>query len=283
MKTKVVNAYAKINLFLEVTGKLSNGYHDIQSVMQSVSLCDTLHIELNNSGIFSLECPKLTCETKDNLIFKAATEFFSASDIRFSGISVSVEKNIPVCAGLAGGSSDAAAILCGLNELYGVPFSSEELRVIGKKIGADVPFCLLGGTAMASGIGEKLTPLQKLPKCFIVIAKGDKGINTKWAFEHLDTIENRSVKHTDGIISAIASGVLSDICEEFYNVFEVVSPFDDDIKKTMMSNGALGSLMSGSGPSVFGVFNDEGNAEKATRMLKNKGYSSFLCVPENKI
>lgn len=278
MKKITVNANAKINLFLEVNERLPNGYHDLQSIMHSVSLCDVLHIEINESGRFDLDCPKIECDYKDNLIYKASMAFYLHSGHTFTGMDVKVEKNIPACAGLAGGSTDAAAILKGLNILYNKPFSDNELRNIGKTIGADVPFCISGGTAVAKGVGEILKPISDLPDCFIVIAIGNSGVSTKWAFEQIDKLENRNIRSVDAIASKIENSELGEICKEFYNVFEWVSPYDTDIKDIMLSNGALGALMSGSGPSVFAVYDEKRLAENAVQELLQKGYSAFLCT-----
>lgn len=283
MKKITVNAYAKINLFLEVNGRLPDGYHDLQSIMQTVSLCDILHFEINNSNTFTLDCPKIDCDCKDNLIYKAAMEFFRACGIPFTGMNVKVEKNIPSCAGLAGGSSDASATLKALNILYGNPFSDTELRNIGKNIGADVPFCIFGGTALAQGIGEVLSPVESIPDCFIVIAIGNEGISTKWAFEQLDRQTDRTVKSADAIICAIKEGSLSSISEELYNVFENVSPYEKSIKNIMLKNGSLGALMSGSGPSVFGLYDSEEQAKTTVDTLIHKGYFAFLCKPQKNI
>ncbi|MBR6645025.1 MAG: 4-(cytidine 5'-diphospho)-2-C-methyl-D-erythritol kinase [Clostridia bacterium] len=283
MKKITVNANAKINLFLEVNERLSNGYHDLQSIMQAVSLCDVLHIEVDESGDFKLDCPKIECDLKDNLIYKAAMAFYSHSGIPFTGLDVKVEKNIPACAGLAGGSTDAAAILKGLNVLYDTPFSNAELRNIGKTIGADVPFCIMGGTAVAKGIGEILTPVSGIPDCYIVISIGNSGVSTKWAFEQLDSIENRAISSVESITASIEKSSLGDICRDLYNVFESVSPYDTEIKDIMKNCGALGTLMSGSGPSVFSVFDNKQLAENTVNALNEKGYSAFLCTPQNNI
>ncbi len=283
MKQITVKAYAKINLFLEVKERLPNGYHDLESIMQSVSLCDVLHFEINDSNTFTLDCPKIDCDYKSNLIYKAAMEFFRVSGIPFAGMDVKVEKNIPSCAGLAGGSSDAAATLKALNSLYKMPFSDLELRNIGRNIGADVPFCLLGATALAKGIGEVLLPIESMPNCFIVIAIGNDGVSTKWAFEQLDGQTNRVIRTTEAIISAIKANSLSSVCREFYNVFESVSPYEKAIKEIMLKNGSLGALMSGSGPSVFGIYTDESNAKATVKALTDEGYFAFLCVQQKNI
>lgn len=283
MKKITLNANAKINLFLEVTERLPNGYHDLQSIMQSVSLHDVLHIEVNESGEFSLDCPKIDCDYKDNLIYKSAMAFYSHSGRTFTGMKVKVEKNIPACAGLAGGSADAAAVLKGLNTIYDKQFSNVELCSIGKTIGADVPFCIMGGTMLARGVGEVLTPVADLPDCFIVISIGDDGVSTKWAFEQIDGLENRNVRSVDSILQAISSRSLCNICGEFYNVFETVSPYETRIKDIMIENGAVGALMSGSGPSVFAIYDKKELADKAAGSLTKNGYSAFLCQPQKNI
>lgn len=281
MNRITLNANAKINLFLEVNERLPDGYHDLQSIMQSVSLHDVLYIEVNESGKFLLDCPKIYCDYKDNLIYKAAMAFYMHSGIVFTGMNVKVEKNIPASAGLAGGSTDAAAILKGLNTLYDKPFSDVELRSIGKTIGADVPFCIMGGTAIAGGVGEVLTPIIDLPECFIVISIGDCGVSTKWAFEQIDRLQKRKIHSIDSIKKAMAERSLRDICRGFYNIFETVSPYETKIKDIMLENGALGALMSGSGPSVFAVYDKKELADNAVGSLLKNGYSAFLCQPQN--
>lgn len=281
MDSIVINAFAKINLFLEVNEKLPDGYHDLQSIMQSVSLHDRIKFVKRSDGKFTLNCPGLDTDIKDNLIYKAAERFFEGSGIEFSGIDITVEKNIPICAGLAGGSTDAAATLKALNTLYGEPFSIDELMKIGRKIGADVPFCIMGGTALAEGIGEKLTRVNNMPNCHILIAIGDTGVSTKWAFEELDKKQKRKTAHPNNIINKLNIGDLKGICDELYNVFETVSPFDGEIKNIMELYSPSGVLMSGSGPSVFSVFNDEENAKKAKTHLLERGYRAFICTPVN--
>ncbi len=283
MKKITVIANAKINLFLEVNERLPDGYHDLQSIMQAVSLHDVLEIEVNESSDFVLDCPKIDCDYKDNLIYKAAMAFYSHSSIPFTGMNVKVEKNIPAAAGLAGGSSDAAAVLKGLNALYDNRFSDIELRRIGKTIGADVPFCIMGGTALAKGVGEVLTPISDMPDCFIVIAIGDSGVSTKWAFEQIDGLQDRKIRSVDTIVKTMAAQSIADICGELYNIFETVSPYDTAIKDIMRKNGAVGTLMSGSGPSVFAVYDEKQLAEKAVGELLENGYSAFLCQPKKNI
>ncbi len=281
MDTVKINAYAKINLFLEVKERLPNGYHDLQSIMQSVGLCDVLEFRKTTHGGIYIDCPQIDGPCENNLIYKAAKCFFDKAQIPLSGIEIKVDKQIPIGAGLAGGSTDAAATLKALNLLYGVPFSTEQLMIMGKPIGADVPFCICGGTALAEGIGEKLTPINKMPDCYIVIAIGDTSVSTKWAFEELDKKQNRNIVSVKNIVSALETGALEKISNEFYNVFETVSPYDENIKKIMYAFSPLGVLMSGSGPSVFSVYAEEENAKKATDELVSKGYRAFFCTPVN--
>ena len=281
MDTLKINAYAKINLFLEVKERLPNGYHDLQSIMQSVGLCDVLEFRKTSCEGIHIDCPKIEGPCENNLIYKAAKCFFDKIEMPLSGVEIKVDKQIPIGAGLAGGSTDAAAALKALNTLYGEPFSTEELMAIGKTVGADVPFCICGGPAIAEGIGEKLTQINKLPDCYIVIAIGDTSVSTKWAFEELDKKEKRNIRSAENIISALKKGDLKDISDEFYNVFETVSPFDETIKKIMKSYSPFGVLMSGSGPSVFSVYKNEENAKKARSELISKGYRAFLCTPVN--
>lgn len=279
--SKTVSAYAKINLFLEVCDRLPDGYHSLESVMHSVSVYDTVTVRLNDSGEYSVNCPQLAdipCEK--NLAVKAAMAFYEATDIPFGGVHIDIEKRIPMCAGLAGGSTDAAAVLKALNELHGDPFNVSQLCAVGSSVGADVPFCIYGKAALAKGIGEVLTAVTPLPDCFLVIAIGsDEGVSTRWAFERLDGEKNRKLNHPDGMLDALSGGDLNRIGKCLYNVFETVSPHSGSIKKIMLSHSPYGVLMSGSGPSIFGIFRNEDDARRAADEIINDGNIAFVCRP----
>lgn len=277
--TITVKAPAKINLFLEVGDKMADGYHNIETVMQSVTLYDELTVRKTDNGI-ELDCSENDLIYDGNLIVKTAKAFFEVSGIK-GGVSVYLRKNIPVAAGLGGGSTDAAATLISLNKLYGSPIPADTLYAIGKRIGADVPFCMRRGLCLATGIGEKLKELKPLPPCFLVIAKGESTVSTREAFELIDKAEHRQKRSSDGIIKALNNGDLSEISKNLYNDFEINNSFDGNIKNVMKKHGSSGVLMSGSGPSVFGIFKNENEAEDANKELQENGYTSFVCSAEH--
>lgn len=280
-------ARAKINPALDITGKLDNGYHSIKTIMQTVSLFDTIHIS-------KIECNKIVLNTNlswlpndnRNLVYKTA-EFFKENYSIKSGISINLIKNIPVSAGLAGGSSDCAATLIGIRNLFKLPISNKELFKIGKELGADVPFCLLRGTALAEGIGEKLTPLHYFPYCYIVIAKPSFSVSTESVFKELNLNNISKRPDIEKIIYYLKKEDLKGICDNLVNVLEEVTikrhPIIEKIKQTMIKNGALGSLMSGSGSSVFGIFISKKSAIYAIKQIKFKYNIKdiFLTIPFN--
>lgn len=274
-------APAKINLFLEVHNIKDDGYHHIESVMQTVSLCDTLDIERTDGEITLTGAEeKLSCGP-NNLIIKAADAFFTEIG-RDGGASFHLTKLIPIAAGLGGGSTDAAATLIGLNILFETGFSIKRLCTIGSKIGADIPFCIKRGTCYASGIGEMLKRCPDIPDCHIVIAIGKGRISTRWAFHRIDDVCGRRITAIDGMKSAIENKNINEIASNLYNAFEDVSPFEQQIKKILLENGALGAAMSGSGPAIYGIFSDKERANVANNALKKAGYDSYTCSPMNK-
>ncbi|MBR1930889.1 MAG: 4-(cytidine 5'-diphospho)-2-C-methyl-D-erythritol kinase [Lachnospiraceae bacterium] len=269
-----MKAYAKINLGLDVVRRLENGYHEVRMVMQTVDIFDELtltRIPLDATGASK---PQITVTAdsgeiptdENNLIYKAAKLMMEQYDIRES-VRIHLQKNIPIAAGMAGGSTDAAATLKGINRLFDLSADRETLMKLGVKIGADVPYCILGGTALAEGIGEKLTPLPEAPEVFLLVAKPDINVSTKYVYEHLDA--EGIVKHPDidGMVRAIELGSLQGILERMDNVLESVTvkvhPVISTIKERMKELGAVGSLMSGSGPTVFGIFLEKESAENA--------------------
>lgn len=281
MDSITVSAPAKVNLFLEVYGLKPNGYHDIESIMQTVSLCDTLEIKRADSKI-TLECSdeKLPCDST-NLVVRAAAAFFCEAGIT-GGASFRLDKAIPVAAGLAGGSSDAAAAIIGLNKLYGTSLSLKQLCAVGALIGSDVAFCIRRGTCQASGSGEALQRCPDLPDCRIVVAVGAGRVSTRWAFHRIDDMTGRERRPIDGIRAAIDGGDIAGVAANLYNAFETVSPHETAIKHALLEHGALGASMSGSGPAVFGIFSGEAAAQAAHGALSASGYTSFVCRPYSK-
>lgn len=271
-------APAKINLFLEVHGKKDDGYHNIESVMQTVSLFDTIEIE-RTDGETTLTCTdeKLPCGP-GNLIIKAASAFFAGTELT-GGASFRLTKIIPVAAGLGGGSANAAATLIGLNKLYQTNFTVKQLCAIGSTFGADVPFCVRRGTCYASGIGEMLKRCPDIPDCHIVVAIGNGRISTRWAFHRIDDMPERRIAGIDGMWSAINQSNIENIAANLYNAFEAVSPYEIKIKHILLESGALGATMSGSGPAIFGIFGDADKASAAHDTLTDVGYKSFICRP----
>ncbi|MBQ9121167.1 MAG: 4-(cytidine 5'-diphospho)-2-C-methyl-D-erythritol kinase [Clostridia bacterium] len=280
------NAYGKINLFLDLTGIRDDGYHEIYTVMQSVSLSDTVTLEIIPSETFSvsLQCHNSEIGCGDeNLIIRAAKSVASRySDIR--GIHrFTLEKNIPVAAGMAGGSADAAATLRLMNRAHALALSTEQLREIGVTLGADVPFCICGGTCLCEGIGEKISELPSPSPFYAVIAIGASSISTPAAFRALDA-KLSPAYYAEHAHMTITKDNLRDVytcADVLYNLFEeVILPIDPHartIKKILEENGALGALMSGSGPSVFGIFSSREQAVAVVDTLTRKGYRAHLC------
>ncbi|MBQ0059960.1 MAG: 4-(cytidine 5'-diphospho)-2-C-methyl-D-erythritol kinase [Lachnospiraceae bacterium] len=268
----IVRASAKINLSLDVVGRRDDGYHLVSMVMQSLYLHDVVTIEpqTREDGIFVSSNLPYIPNDDGNLAYRAARILKEKYDID-DGIKIHLQKRIPVSAGLAGGSTDAAAVLFGVNKLYGLGLKMRDLMTIGETIGADVPFCLMRGTALAENIGERLTRLAPMPECAILLAKPTFGISTKQAYKEVD--EETNLVHPDvkGQVEALEQGDLAGVISRMGNVLEApaIRQYDQisDLKKAMMENGALGSLMSGSGPTVYGVFKDREEAEDAKRRM----------------
>lgn len=279
----ILKANAKINLFLEVCEKRPDSYHNIDSVMQSVSLHDV--ITITKSDTIKLTNDKGLPNDEKNIAFKAARMFFDYTEI-IQGAIIDIQKNIPISAGLAGGSSNAAAVLKGLNELYETNLSADTLCALGSRLGADVPFCIRGGTYVTKGIGDIFTPCSKLTDCFLVISKAGEGISTPFAYKEIDQsrpFDFNTYKKSDNLVNALNNGSMVDVCKNMYNAFESIvcpiRPLVDEQKITLIKNGAVTAMMSGSGPSVFGIFTDETNAKKAHEALKAMGCDAHLCIP----
>lgn len=275
------NAYAKINLSLDVVKRLPNGYHQVKMIMQNISLHDRLAFEKTGQHIvISTDSQDLPTD-EHNLIYKAAKHMFDRYSLS-SGLRIRLCKNIPIAAGLAGGSTDAAATMIAVNRLFGLNLSVKELMKEGAAIGADVPYCILGGTALAEGIGEKLTPLPPMPPCHILVAKPNISVSTKYVYEHLDLQSVSRHPDIDGMTEAVRNGNLKGITDHMENVLESVTisayPVIASIKEEMLRLGAEGSLMSGSGPSVFGIFRDKDTAAAACQemSLSKPTYQVFL-------
>lgn len=279
-----LTAYAKINLGLDVIRRLPNGYHQVKMVMQSVGLGDELTFEEGETGIAITTDAAGLSTGEDNLIYKAARLMLDKYGIS-SGLRIHLRKNIPVAAGMAGGSTDAAATMKGINHIFRLGLTPAQLMEDGVSIGADVPYCILGGTALAEGIGEKLTPLPPMPPCHILIDKPDISVSTKYVYTHLDAQGIACHPDIDGIREAIRTGSLTGITERMENVLETVTvpahPVIDTIKKQMLGLGAANSLMSGSGPTVFGIFPDKAKAQTALERLReeNPSHQVFLTTP----
>ncbi len=290
LKTK---APAKINLYLDITGKRPDGYHNIRSIMQSIDLCDTVSVELceatRGESSISLTCSDsdLPCD-ETNLACKAALAFFRGISAKYFSCRIHIEKIIPMAAGLAGGSSDAAAVLKLLNRLHSSPLDTDALCDLGATVGADVPFCIRGGTLVAEGIGERLRSTYSFPKSYIAVAVGGRGVSTPDAYRMLDYSFSddfgRDPAQFDAIITAIREKNISAAAESMYNIFEkAVLPRHRtarQLKEIMSGCGALGTLMSGSGPSVFGIFDTREKAEIAARTAATIAEKAFACSTE---
>lgn len=270
-----INAMAKINLGLDVLRRRENGYHDVKMVMQTVNIYDTLEfVKLQESKIVvktdTMELPT----DENNLIYKATKLLFEKCGVT-QGVEITLTKRIPIAAGMAGGSTDAAAALVGINKLFELNLSMDELKEIGVKIGADVPYCIEGGTALSEGIGEILTKLPDAPDCFVVVAKPEISVSTKYVYENLHANELKYHPDIDGMVEAIQKKDLDGVCKRMENVLETVTetkyPIISELKKMLKDAGAENSLMSGSGPTVFAIFKEEETANKALEIVKNSG------------
>jgi len=269
-----VKALAKVNLGLDVIRRREDGYHEVCMVMQTIHLYDRLDIVKNTSGQITMETNLAFLPTNENnLVYKAAKLLCDEFQIK-DGIHVNLQKRIPVAAGMAGGSTDAAAVLYGVNKIFDLGLTTEQLMERGVKIGADVPYCLMRGTALAEGIGEKLSPLPPMVKCPILIAKPAINVSTKFVYENLklDGIKHPDIKK---LVADIKEKDLYKIAADMGNVLETVTipeyPVIAEIKDHMMIHGAVGSMMSGSGPTVFGLFDNQQAAEAAFEAMKQSG------------
>lgn len=278
MDSLVLNAKAKINLYLDVTGKRADGYHLLETVMHTVSLCDTVTLTKTGRSGIEISCsdPLIPCNEK-NIAYKCAAAFFDKTGINSGGVSIDIIKRIPSQAGMGGGSADGAAVLTGLDRLFETGLSEGELISIGARIGADIPFCIKGGCGYCTGIGEIIEPLPAICGC-VLIGKGQAGISTAEAFGKIDSLGSGigipGIKKIFGNVSS-----LTDIASYCRNIFDDVTSLEEvtDIKRIMTENGAVCSAMTGSGSAVFGLFESENVAFKAQEVLKQKNYFTALC------
>lgn len=281
-------AYAKLNISLDVSGRRSDGYHNMKMVMQTISLCDELSISVNETGFVRARMNMIYIPGDDrNLAVRAAKKFFAAVRKENYGATIEIRKKIPVGAGLAGGSADAAAVLRCLNRIFGYPLSSAELLKVSEEIGSDVPFCTLGGTAFAEGRGEILTVLNPFPECEFVVCKPDFAISTPEFFRYLDRDRIRIHPDTKGIIASVEKADLKQICRRMYNVFENVNDrrlkVVAEIKGKLLDSGALGAVMTGTGSAVFGVFEKGSVPEKLCGTLGKEYGFCTVAEPAGKL
>lgn len=282
MRQIELKALAKINLGLDVLGRRENGYHDVRMVMQSIYLYDDVKIEKREQPGIEIVTNLFFLPTGDgNIAYKAADLLIREFDLK-EGVRITLKKHIPVAAGMAGGSSNAAAVLFGMNRLFGLKLSKEELMKRGVKLGADVPYCIMRGTVLAEGIGEELRMLPAMPKCTVLIAKPPISVSTKVVYEALDSAPIENHPDIDGMIAGLEKGNLREVASHMGNVLEDVTipmhPVIEEIKQEMKSAGALNAMMSGSGPTVFGLFENKMEARKAQERIRAKGLAKQVYV-----
>lgn len=276
MERLELKAMGKINLGLDILGKRENGYHDVRMIMQTVYLYDQILLEKKEDTGIEMEANLFFLPTdENNLAYRAAKLLTEEFGIK-QGVRIALDKKIPVSAGMAGGSADAAAVLFGMNRLFGLGLTQEDLKDRGVKLGADVPYCIMRGTYLAEGIGEVLTELPQCPRCHVLLAKPPVNVSTKTVYERFDRLDphaaRRSRPETDGMIEGLERQDLRQICACMGNVLEQVTipeyPVIEEIKNVMKSGGALNALMSGSGPTVFGIFEDKHRAKETLARIK---------------
>ena len=277
-----LKALGKINLGLDVLGRRENGYHDVRMVMQTVYLYDRIIMKKSKTPGIRLETNLYYLPVNENnLAYQAAQMLMDEFHIE-EGVSIQLDKHIPVAAGMAGGSSNAAAVLFGMNRMFSLGLSQKELMERGVKLGADVPYCIMRGTVLAEGIGEILTPLSPMPKCYVLIAKPAISVSTKMVYEKLDSHEIEDHPDIDGILAGLKAGDLKKVAGSMGNVLERVTvdayPVIDQIKKMMIKEGALNAMMSGSGPTVFGIFEEKATARKAADAIRDAGLTKQVYV-----
>ncbi len=278
-----VEAPAKINLTLDVTGRRDDGYHLIETVMQAVDLYDRVTVRLTGKpGAFTLACgDERVPDGPDNTALRAADAFFNSIGLPNPGVEITLHKRIPLQAGLAGGSADAAGTLVALDRLLDTRMTPEELCAVAEAVGADVPFCVLGAAAYAEGTGTILTPLPSLPDCAVVVAKPVDGMRTEEAYRRLDCAEISRRPHTGAVADALCAGDLAAVVRELCNVFEeaLALPETAEIQRVMREHRTLGCRMTGSGSAVFGLFDDDEAARRCTAVLRRRYEEVFICRP----
>ena len=287
MEKRNYKARAKVNLALDVCRRLENGYHEIRTVMQTVDIYDELEFKRRKDPdiILSVSSRDYLGNLENNLIFRAAKLMKQQYNIQ-QGVEIRLKKNIPVAAGMAGGSTDAAATMLAMNEMYELGLTREQLMEQAVRLGADIPFCIMGGTAMAEGIGEQLSPLPAPPDAFLLIVKPPIMVSTQWVYQRLQLDKVGHHPDIDGMVEALEQGNLKGITDRMENVMETVTekehPIITDIKKMMCGSGAMNAVMSGSGPSIFGIFREEEAARAAAayvdQTLKTKGINAQVNV-----
>lgn len=277
-----LKALAKINLGLDVLGRRENGYHDVRMVMQTIHLYDDVILEKTKEPGIHLETNLSYLPVdENNIAYKAAKLLRDEFGIT-EGIRIRLKKYIPVAAGMAGGSTNAAAVLFGMNRMYGLRLTEQQLKDRGVKLGADVPYCIMRGTVLAEGIGEILTPLPPMPKCYVLIAKPGISVSTKIVYEKFDALKDVEHPDIDRLMLGLENGKLAEVASSMGNVLEGVTiglyPVIENIKQVMIQEGALNATMSGSGPTVFGIFEDRRTAKKAYNVLKEKKLAKQIYV-----
>ncbi len=277
-----LKALAKINIGLDVAGRRDDGYHTVRMIMQTIHLFDSVQMKKTSEpGIHFTTNMRFLPTDEHNLAYKAAQILMEEFEIT-QGVSISIQKCIPVSAGLAGGSTDAAAVLYGMNQMYGLELSFRQLAERGLTLGADVPYCLMRGTALAEGIGEKLTRLPPVPRCPVVVAKPNINVSTRWVYEHLRLDHQTVHPDIDQLMNDINKKDLRQLASHMGNILEDVTvkeyPVITRIKEILTGSGALGAMMSGSGPAVFALFEEREGARKAADVLRAAGLARQIYV-----
>ncbi|MBP0962016.1 MAG: 4-(cytidine 5'-diphospho)-2-C-methyl-D-erythritol kinase [Oscillospiraceae bacterium] len=279
-KTLSLKTYAKINLTLDVTGKREDGYHNIDSIFEEISIYDTVSVATNDSGRITVSCnvPGIPCD-EHNIVYKAASIFFEETGIKNPGVHIHIEKNIPSQAGMGGGSTNAAGVFRILDKLFETNLSDEKLCEIAVRSGADTPFFIRGGLAHLSGIGDIIKPLSSLSEHYIVVAKGTEGVSTPAAYREIDSLENVPHQNTEAILKACRDDDINTLMANALNTFELTKLPDDiaKIRDIMKKHNTTGALMTGSGAAVFGIFTDKAKAEAAEKELASLYPFAMLC------
>jgi len=281
-------AYAKLNLSLDVVRKMSDGYHDMKMVFQTIDLHDDITVTITDSpGVELTSNVKYVPCDDTNIAVKAAYAFFNKCNITDRGAKIELVKRIPVCAGMGGGSADGAAVLRALNKAFGVPLSTEDLLLLGRDLGADVPFCIIGGTVLGCGRGDEMTDLPSLPDCHIVVCKPSFSVSTPALFKRIDCRKIRLRPDTEGIIAALEQNDILGVARRMFNIFEDVLPVGRDvineIKSVFYEYNTIGTTMTGTGSAVFALFTDEEDAKKACEYLKKIYSECYLTKPVKRL